>query len=421
MTKQLEKGQSIQIRVDRMAHGGEGIGKAEDGRIVFVRGAAPGDTVTATLTKVKKSMAFAEVASVVEAGEYRTESSCPAADAGAGCCDFSFVVPEKEPELKSSVLRDQLGRVAKLEEIPAIHVVDLLPHRHWRTRVRLGVDPQGRAGLRKKGSHELVTDEVCTQLVDGLVDGIVGDGARRFTPGSEVIVVLDSQDKRHVVESRKASRGRRVETITRVIEGSGTVVETADDIDFSFPATAFWQAHGAAPDEYAEIVRRMLAGTVRAGQPPVGWDLYGGVGLFVPALAESLEDAARAVNRGESAPTKVISVDYSPAATAAEQPGLSAYDVEVITNKVEKVADQLIAPTAVVLDPPRTGAGKEVISTVAAAGPARIVHIGCDPATFARDVAYWGAHGYEVNDLVMVNAFPGTSHFETLARLVPAS
>lgn len=421
MTEQLEKGQVIEVRVDRMAHGGEGIGTASDGRIVFVRGGLPGDTVKATLTKVKKSMAFADVVEVLEGGEYRTDSACPAADAGAGCCDFAHVVPDKEAELKAGVLRDQLGRVAKLDDIPAIHVVDLPPHRHWRTRVRLGVDAQGRAGLRKKGSHDLVTDVACTQLVEGLVDGIVGDGARTFTPGSEIIAVIDSEGQRHVVESRKASRGRRIETIRDVIEGSGTVVEIADDTDFAFPATAFWQAHGAAPDEYADTVRRMLAGTVRQGQAPVGWDLYGGVGLFVPAVAETLEEAARAVSHGESAPTKVLSVDYSPAATAGEQPGLRDYDVEVITNKVEKVADQLPAPTAVVMDPPRTGAGKDVIATVAAAAPSRVVHIGCDPATFSRDVAYWKEHGYVVNDLVVVNAFPGTSHFETIARLVPVS
>ena len=116
--------------------------------------------------------------------------------------------------------------------------------------------------------------------------------------------------------------------------------------------------------------------------------------------------------------TAVYSVDYSPAA-AAPQPGLAGIDVHFRTAKVEQVASQLPQPASVILDPPRTGAGNDVVAAVAAAKPQRILHIGCDPATFARDLAAWSEHGYRAKRLAMVNAFPGTHHFETLALLVP--
>ncbi len=87
------------------------------------------------------------------------------------------------------------------------------------------------------------------------------------------------------METRKAPRGRRVETIREVIEGSGTVVENVNGREFSFPATAFWQAHVAAPELYSAVAGQWLAG--RNYQQKIAWDLYGGVGLFAPALSEA--------------------------------------------------------------------------------------------------------------------------------------
>ena len=411
----IARGDLLDVQIARMAHGGEGIGFARDGRVVFVHGAFPGDHVRASAQKVKKSFVRAELIEVTKAGPLRVPSSCPAAALGGGCCDFSELNPADEAALKVDVLIDQVRRFAKQDwATEDVEIQDLRPHRGWRTRVRLGVDEQGRAGTRKLGSNELVTSVACTQLVPGLVDGIVGEGARRFRPGAEVVVVLDSTGSRHVVETRKAPRGRRVETIREVIEGGDEVTEEADGHKFVFPATAFWQAHSAAAQAYTALVRRWLGAAFAEGigvaedsnDHLVAWDLYGGVGLFVPALADVTGDP-------------VISVDYSPAATASGQPDLAQFDVTVESARVEKVAPQLPKPPAVVLDPPRTGAGPEVLSAVAAAGPQAVAHIGCDPATFARDVASWADNGYRVKRVALLNAFPGTHHFETIALLAP--
>ena len=418
----ITKGQSFDTTIERMGHGGVGIGAAPDGRVCFVPGAFPGDQVTVTATKVKKSFVEAEVNAVLKASPDRVESACPAAQRGAGCCDFAELDSAAEPGIKVAVLRDQLRRVARLEEVPDIESIDVAPQRGWRTRVRLGVDKQGRAGVRKRGSTELITDVACSQLAPGLVSGLVGPEARTFSPGAEVIAVVDSDGNRHVVETRKAPRGRRIETIREVIEApTQDVVQRADGHEFHFPPTAFWQAHIGAPDVYTQLARQWLAAEGEAEEheatresevTAVAWDLYGGVGLFVPALAE--------VTAPEGGHTTVYSVDYSPAAAVA-QPGLSDIDVHFRTAKVEQAASQLPRPATVILDPPRTGAGVEVVEAIAAAAPQRVLHIGCDPATFARDIAAWSEHGYRIERLAMVNAFPGTHHFETLALLVPAA
>lgn len=400
---ELERGQTRELTITRMAHGGEGIAEL-DGRVVFVRGAYPGDVVDATITQVKKRFARAELDSVSTPGPLRVDQSCPAAAAGAGCCDFGDLGPAQEVDLKADILVGQLTRLGRATDLPAPELINLEPARGWRTRVRLGVDKEGRAGFRARASHDVVHIP-CTQVVPGLLDGLVGENARAFTPGAEVVAVLDSEGVRHVVETRKAPRGRRVEKVTDVLEGSGTVTERADGHTFRFPATAFWQAHTQAPDAYTGVIRRWLS-DLGDSDNTVGWDLYGGVGLFVPALADSLGEGAT-----------IHSVDYSPAAAELTQDTLEPYGLEIHNAMVEKTVETLPTPRVVVLDPPRTGAGDDVVAGVAKKQPERIIHVGCDPATFSRDVAAWGENGYRIARLAVINAFPGTHHFEVVAEL----
>jgi len=83
-------------------------------------------------------------------------------------------------------------------------------------------------------------------------------------------------------------------------------------------------------------------------------------------------------------------------------------------GRVERVIPDLPAPEVVVLDPPRAGAGRDVVAAVAAAGPRRIVHVGCDPASFGRDVGLYRDHGFELADVRAFAAFPSTHHVECI-------
>lgn len=411
----IAPGDRIELTTRAMAHGGEAIGDAPDGRVVFVRGALPGERVTATLTKVKKRWARAELDSVVDASPHRVAPSCPAAERGAGCCDYSFIDPAYQLQLKTEILTGQLealaGRSAVLPTGEAsgprgmLSTRTLSPTTGWRTRVRLGVDAQGRAGIRKLRSTELVTDVACAQAVPGLLDNLVGEGARRFTPGAEVIAVFDDEGNRHVVETRRVQRGRRAETVSAVVEGSGGVRQGVDKRMFRFPATAFWQAHTAAPQAYADVVAQWGEAEYTRD---AHWDLYGGVGMFAPAIH-------RATGGG-----RIETVDYSQAATRAPQAALEDLNVHMTHARVEQALSDLPAPGLVVLDPPRSGAGEEVVQAVASAAPERVIHVGCDPATLARDLAYWGESGYVAQRMLLLDAFPNTHHFETICLLQPA-
>ena len=400
---ELNKGDIITVEVVRPAHGGEGIAHHE-GRVIFVQGGFPGDDVDVELSQVKKRFARGAVVKVNKASEFRVASRCPAAAAGAGCCDYAELSPDAELDIKSRVLTDQLERIGGQATIPQPELHDLKPSQGWRTRVRLGVDASGRAGFRKLKCNDLVTDVACSQVVPELIDGLVGPDARPFTPGSEVIAALDDRGLRSVVEFVKAPRGRRTETIRNVIEGDGNVQQTVGGYTWTFPVAAFWQAHVEAPRAYSAFIADVLGKTELVDvdkRGPVAWDLYGGVGLFAPVISKKLG-------------ARVHSVELSESSAEAGEAALEGLPVSFYSGRVESVMSQLPAPHVVVLDPPRTGAGSEVVKSIAAAQPQLVIHIGCDPATFARDVADWSANGYTLDRVAVFNAFPGTHHFETI-------
>lgn len=400
-------GQHLTITLESPAHGGESVARV-DGMVIFVPRTLPGDTAVVEITQVKKSFARARLVEIVNPGPGRIADTCPAAAHGAGCCDYSFVHPDRELELKKQVLADQIERIAHIADYPEIETIDLAPREGWRTRFRLGVDSEGHAGIYAAQSTDIVTGHVCAQAPQGLFDGIIGDNARTFTPGAEVIVALDSEGNRHVVQTTKAARGRNTRKVVEVLEGSGMPRQQVGEVTFELPATAFWQAHSQAPEAYSKTIREWVREGMddQAGYVRNAWDLYGGVGMFVPALQQVLRKAV------------VHSVELSPAAAKVGKKALGGNKAVFHSRDVAAALPHLPKAPVVVLDPPRKGAGAEVISGIASYRPELVVHVGCDPATFARDLKSWAENDYELVKLRLFNAFPGTHHAEAIGLLI---
>jgi tRNA/tmRNA/rRNA uracil-C5-methylase (TrmA/RlmC/RlmD family) len=272
----------------------------------------------------------------------------------------------------------------------------------WRTRVRLDVASEGvqtgRPGFHRYHSDELVTDLSCAQVPEGMLAGLAES---TWPPGAQVHVVLDDEGVRHVVRSgprsdRKAS--------TQVVEGSYEAIQRVGDRTWSVPVTAFWQSHRDAARTYSALIKdwAQLAPGMTA------WDLYGGAGVFAATLAESV-----------GATGHVLSVDTSRGSSRAARAALADLGrVDVLTESVRRaLTTQRRRADVAVLDPPRTGAGREVIDLLAAADVPRIVHIGCEAASFARDVGLYRGHGYAVEELRVFDSFPLTHHVECVAVL----
>ena len=383
------------------ANGGSCVARHE-GRVVFVRYALPGESVRVRVVRTataREKYWNAEVLEVLEPSPDRVESWCPIAGVdGAGCCDLAFAAPAAARRLKGAVVANQLARLGnyqwRAEEDAAAEAVGESGHTGWRTRVRLDVSADGRAGFHRYHSAELVHRLDCAQLPAGMLAGVA---ERSWPSDAAVHVALDAEDRRHVVV---AGRGRR----TEVIEGDYETAQRVAGRTWRVPVTAFWQAHRDAPELYSALVTEWAQLTPGM----TAWDLYGGAGVFAAALAGAVGETGR-----------VLTVDTSRGAARAARTALADLDtVTVVTDSVRRALERTSARVDVaVLDPPRTGAGRDIIARLAAAEVPRIVHIGCEAASFARDIGLYRERGYQVEQLRVFDSFPLTHHVECVAAL----
>ncbi|MBX7432812.1 class I SAM-dependent RNA methyltransferase [Mycobacterium sp. Y57] len=385
------------------ANGGSCVARYE-GRVVFVRYALPGETVRVRLTGgtgQDRSYWNAEAIEVLEPAADRVAPLCPIAGPhGAGCCDLAFVDPAAARRLKGAVVANQLARLGgyrwRDEQEATAEPVGQQGATGWRTRVRLAVAPDGRAGFHRYHSAELVHRLDCAQLPAPLIADVAG---KRWPVGAHLHVVLDDDGVRHVVSAGERG-GRR----TTVLEGGYEAVQRVGERTWHIPVTAFWQAHRDAPALYSALVAEWAE--LRPGM--TAWDLYGGAGVFAAALAAGVGDTG-----------KVLTVDTSRGASRAARATLADLGyVSVLTDSVRRaLAAQRGRADVAVLDPPRTGAGREVIDLLSAAEVPRIIHIGCEAASFARDVGLYRERGYQVEKLRVFDSFPLTHHVECVAVL----
>jgi tRNA/tmRNA/rRNA uracil-C5-methylase (TrmA/RlmC/RlmD family) len=407
MTERLDELPAVlTLTVGPPANGGRCVARHE-GRVVFMRYALPGETVTARVVSDHGSYWHADVVEVLEPSPDRINPLCPIAGVdGAGCCDLAFADPAAARRIKGAVVANQLARLGGYlwrdedapDQIPAADPVGATGPTGWRTRVRLDTSGDGRAGFHRYHSSELITDLGCAQLPVGMLDGL-HDWV--WLPGAHLHVAIDDDGERHVVQSGPRTRHRMS---TQVVEGHYEAVQRVGERVWRVPVTAFWQAHRDAAGVYSELV----GGWAQLSAGMTAWDLYGGAGVFAAVLAQGVGDTGR-----------VVTVDTSRGASRSARAALADLGcVSVVTDSVRRALQaQRDRADVAVLDPPRSGAGREVIDLLAAAEVPRVIHIGCEAASFARDVGLYLGHGYAVEDLRVFDTFPLTHHVECVAVL----
>lgn len=386
---------TIELLVGPVAHGGHCVARQPDGPVVFVRHALPGERVRAVVTERRRGYLRADAVEVLDPAPDRVAAPCPYAGPDrCGGCDFQHVAPPAQRELKAAVVRELLARLGGVHDFPVR--VEPLPGGplDWRTRVQYAVDQDGRAGFRKHRSHDVVPVDRCLIAHPAVQAAPVTD--RDWPPGTGVEVVASSAGDVTVLAGR------------RVVSGPKLVRERAVGREWTLAAPAFWQVHPAAADTLAAAVVDLLA--PRPGER--AWDLYGGAGLFAAALAPKLGPDGR-----------ITIVEADPLGVAAARRNLA--DLPQVRVAAGDVATVLANPRwravdIVVLDPPRAGAGRDVVTAVLARHPRAVAYVACDPAAFARDVATFRSLGWRLAELRGYDAFPMTHHVELVGLLVPA-
>ncbi|KQV76355.1 hypothetical protein ASC61_15845 [Aeromicrobium sp. Root344] len=394
------------VDVGPIAHGGHCVARL-DGQVVFVRHTLPGERVRIHITDRSKSFLRADAVEVIEAAPGRVEAPCPYAGPGrCGGCDFQHVDPAVQRELLGEVVREQLRRLAGITwdgEVEAVEPDSL----DWRTRMQFAVDADGRPGLRKHRSHEIIPVDRCLIAHPGLPD-VLG---RTWDADSVEAIVSSTGDTLLVTDASipddvEAAVDGVVAVDGTVRGGRGAVTERVLAADFRVSGSGFWQVH---PDAAATLVEAVIeAAEVTEGDTVL--DLYAGVGLFTTFLADEA---------GEEG--VVVSVESDRGASRDARRNLHDFpQVRLVGETVERaLRSGALGESAdvVVLDPPRTGAKKAVAGIVELA-PRRIVYVACDPAALARDLASFAARGYVLDGLRAFALFPMTHHVECVAVLV---
>ncbi|WP_088320484.1 class I SAM-dependent RNA methyltransferase [Kineosporia sp. R_H_3] len=416
--------------------------------------------------------------------EPRCAVAGPSDGRGRGCggCDWQHVSTAGQRTLLADVVREQLARLARIDrpDLVVEPVAGDADGLGWRTRVRFAVDAEGRPGLRAHRSHTVVPVEHCpiahpevdavgvgTRLWPGVaaVEVVAGGTSRDGAAAAERLVVVEpvappkaprptGPAHRSVGKARAARRdgrpgapaapvataagpttpaapvrvdvpplaaeasvARRDGTAVQRVRGRAWVAEhvVVDGVarDFRVTGGGFWQVHPGAAQTLLDAV--LDAAAPQPGERAV--DLYCGVGLFSAGLAERVGVTGT-----------VIGVESDDRAVRDARRSLHDLpNVRLVVGRVEKVvtgaatqADVLDRADVVVLDPPRTGAGRAVVTAVLAARPRVVVYVACDPAALARDLATAAEQGYRLDALRAFQLFPMTHHVECVATLVPA-
>ena len=385
-------GEAFEVEVGAVAHGGHCVARHE-GRVVFVRHALPGERVRVTVTDGGATSKFwrADATEVLSASADRVVAPCPWAGPGrCGGCDWQHALPAAQRRLKATVVRDQLSHLAGIDRDV---VVEEVPGDDgglgWRTRVHYAVDSAGRAGLRRHRSHEVVPIDWCRIAHPLVVGARVPD--ERWRPDSSVEVVAS------------VATGERL-VLTEDSTGE-SLTEVADGREFRVSGGGFWQVHPGA----AEVLLDAVLGGLEPRPSESALDLYCGVGLFAATLAERLGPGGR-----------VTAVESDARAVSDARHNLAQHPtVRVERGRVDHVLRRLRLRRAdlVVLDPPRSGAGRAVVDLLSRVQARRIAYVACDPAALARDLRWFGERGYPLADLRAFDLVPMTQHVECVAVL----
>lgn len=425
-------GRMLTLTCQNPATGGTFVARHE-GRVVFVRGSAPAETVIARLVEDPRESARArfwraEALEVLEPSPDRVPSVWPEAGTdGVGGADWAHIALPAQRRIATEVLQELLQRAGvstfPVEEVqvePAPGDDDGLG---WRTRVRFAVDEHGRVGMRPWRSHEvkdvgedpLSVPEIRALDVPGwtappgtaTIDAIAPSagpptivlGGRDLDPAAlELPARFDAADV-----SVHTARG------LTALRGDALVRERVGERELVVSQAGFFQSHRDAPALLGAIVAADL--DVQAGDTV--WDLFGGVGLFAGPAA---------LAAGEHGSVVCVEGDARAAALAARNladlPQARAEQGDCL-RWVREQARAGQRPDLVVLDPPRAGAGLELMRALTSCVTRRIVYVSCEPSTLARDLRAAENAGWRITDLRAFALFPHTHHIESVAVLEP--
>lgn len=385
----LRVGERINVTIEKIAHGGHCIARHK-GAVIFVRHAIPGENCTVEITSVGASFNRGDVVEIHTSSSDRVDAPCSFAHPnGCGGCDFQHISESRQRILKAEVIKEQFSRIAKLDI--EIDVEEIGPSLGWRTRCIAHGSDEGKVGFYQSRSHTVVEVSHCPILAPQLQFDELAKS--QFAPHATIEIATSNTGERTVAVTEK--------DLQKVIQGSEILHHTVASKKLEAHYQSFWQSHIGAPEVLTNCVLEFAE--IQSGDQIL--DLYGGVGLFTSVLIDHV-----------GADGSVTLVEGSKRATADGLKNFASYsNIKVITGDVSKVLPRIASADVIILDPPREGADKSVLTEMIRLRPRHIVYVSCDPASLARDARILHDAGYPLSKLRAFDLFPMTHHIECVA------
>ena len=442
----LEKGSVYTAVIDGYSSEGLGIARV-NGAVVFVPHAVRGEEIDLRITKVMKTSCAGEIVKIHNPSPERMEPECSYAGKCGGCAYRHLTYPE-ELWAKRQRVQDALTRIGGLE-LTVEEILGAKNPEHYRNKSQYPVGADGSIGFFQARTHKVVPIRRCliqTEAADRTAQA-VGEWMRRYkisaydeTTGKGLVrhvcvrvnrkgeslccvVVNGNKVPRepelaayvtaavpHTVGVLLNSNTRRGNVVLgdkyRTLFGRNYLMDTLCGLEFKLSMPSFYQVNR---DQAEVLYGKALKFAGLTGNETV-LDLYCGIGTITLCLAK----AAKRVIGAEIVPPAIRDAKENALRNHIENAEFFCGDAADIAAKLESDG---LRPDVVTVDPPRKGLAPEVIASVAAMGPEKVVYVSCDPATLGRDVKIFREFGYEAKRAAAVDMFPGTAHVETVCLL----
>lgn len=419
----------VMLRIEKIVEGGAGLARGESG-VVLLPGSLPGETVEARVDEMRQGVARGRVVRVVSPSRHRIDPACPLF-LTCGGCDFLHTTYAAELDLKQRIMAETLERVGKLKLVNVLSPVPASQPEFYRAFTQLKIDPEGRIGLFKRESHEVVPfegrgfagcrlqREYLNRAVAALQGKLSGYKVIKFRMGDEGFVVNITSDIPQEPDERLnglihdlGATGFLVND--RLIFGSPAVLYIYGEAEgrtlrFRVSNDAFFQAD---PSVVQRLVNRM-AGIISAERGDKRLtenmlDLYAGVGAFGISLVRKVQ-GVYSVEVGEGA---VQDLEFNMGENRVINMVAHRGTVGSFLKRFRGSAG------TVIIDPPRAGLEPDVLKALIRLSPPLLLYVSCHPATLSRDLSAFASSGkYLVDSVQIFDQFGRTHHIESLSVL----
>ncbi len=406
-------GEIVEVDIEALVYGGDGLGRLQDGRAVFIPFCLPGERVRARALESRRGHVRAELLEVVSPSPARIRPRCKHFGVCGGC-HYQHIEYADQLEYKRQILVEQLQRIGGIAQPPVEPVVPSPFPWNYRNTVQFHPLQDGKLGFQKLGSHEVIPIEEC-HLPEAVLcrlwpnlsidpEANIRRVDLRVGENEDVLLVLES-DEAYPEEFEADLPISAVHLGPQgpfVLAGDDHVVFSILGRNFRASAGSFFQVN----TRQAEAMVETLMAALRLSEDMALFDVYCGVGLFSAFLAPGVR--------------KCVGIEASPSACEDFVSNLDTFEnVELYMGEAEWILPSLRQRVeVVVLDPPRAGLAAGVIDFLCETRPEQVAYISCDPATLARDLKKLIAGGFTLQSVKPFDLFPQTYHLESAALLL---